>query len=303
MANRQQVKQKGGWMVWLLIALIIVAGLVIPSPGEKSAATVVSLQIAWLVVALLMLVTMAVIGVSLGKGISSILIDPERNMMSLSRLQIVLWTLVILSAFVTVGLARVRYSLSDATPAVEEPLAIQLPQLVWALMGVSITSAVGSPLLKAAKAQRTEAQEQQQEQEVTIRKQQGEPAQAATYHNALEKRTRYDAEAQKTYQNTGALVKKNSWEMAKFSDVFMGEEVTNFMYVDVVKVQNFFFTVVAVVVYTMALASEIAKGAALTATFGFPDPMPGLVAMISISHAGYLTDKAFTHATPEKPGK
>jgi len=45
----------------------------------------------------------------------------------------------------------------------------------------------------------------------------------------------------------------------------------------------------------MSTAGSIAK------FFMFPDLPSGLVAIISISHTGYLTDKAFTHSTPTTP--
>jgi hypothetical protein len=81
----------------------------------------------------------------------------------------------------------------------------------------------------------------------------------------------------------------------------MGEEVSNFMYVDIPKVQNFFFTIVAVIAYVVALAVAMSTTKSIPAFFAFPDLPAGLIAVISISHGGYLTDKAFTHTTPTAP--
>jgi hypothetical protein len=81
----------------------------------------------------------------------------------------------------------------------------------------------------------------------------------------------------------------------------MGEEVGTFMYVDIAKVQNFFFTIVAVVAYSVALAAAMSAAAGISKFFAFPDLPAGLIAIISISHGGYLTDKAFTHTTPDVP--
>jgi hypothetical protein len=320
-ANQQNDKQKPGMGILVFLALIIVAGLLLPGVlgslvkdrnGEPSPGA--GLALTWLVVAIFMLFIIGSIGISLNKGRGGVLIDPATNMMSLSRLQIVLWTWVVLSAFVTVALARVGDSISNSAgycnPAqgqqegevtCADPLGVQLPPLLWTLMGISVTSAVASPLLKAGKAQRTEGDDQRRMREASKRKSRGEPDELATYRDALKNRTRDDPELARDLRNEGVLVKKSHWTLAKFSDVFMGEEVTNFMYVDVAKVQNLFFTVIAVTAYTVALAVEMSISGSIAGFFLFPDLPAGLMAVISISHGGYLTDKAFPHSTPETP--
>ena len=95
----------------------------------------------------------------------------------------------------------------------------------------------------------------------------------------------------------GALLRKDSWRKASFSDLFTGDEVATFGYVDVAKVQNFFFTVVAAVAYTVALVSALSSQP-VAQVWAFPDPTSGLVALIGISHAGYLADHAVVHSTP-----
>jgi hypothetical protein len=317
----QNDKQKPGIGILVFLALIIAAALILPGVlgslvkdqnGDPSPGA--GLALTWLVVAVLMIFVIGSIGVSLNKGRGGVLIDPATNMMSLSRLQIVLWTWVVLSAFVTVALARVGDSISnpgnycDSAPgqqgaeiACAAPLGVQLPPLLWALMGISVTSAVASPLLKAGKAQRTEGDDQRRTREASKRKRRGDPVELATYRDALKNRTRDDPGLASDLKNEGVLVKKSHWTLAKFSDVFMGEEVTNFMYVDVAKVQNLFFTVVAVAAYTVALAVEMSLSGSIADFFLFPDLPAGLMAVISISHGGYLTDKAFPHSTPETP--
>lgn len=307
-------RQGSGWSVLFPLALIIALGLVLPpwlgilvkSPGGGLALT-------WLVIAILMLSIIAIVGVSLGKGPMGILID-NRNMMSLSRLQIVVWTMVVLSAFVTVALARVNDSGVNPdgyVPAVEEsaegqakqqperadPLGIRLPPLLWVLMGISVTSAVASPLLTAAKAQRTSEEDFRR----GVRGPTDKIPTTPTYRGAFENAKSAIPQDERVSENEGAVVKKASWTDAKFSDVFMGEEATNFMYVDVGKVQSFFFTMVAVVAYTVALAAAMSTAASIADFFAFPELPAGLIAVISISHGGYLTDTAFTHTTPAVP--
>ncbi len=311
--NQENVRQLWGWGILPLVALIIGGGFLLPRwlgnlikhPGGGMALT-------WLVIAILMLIMMAIIGESLNKGLLGILID-SRNMMSLSRLQIVVWTVLILSAFVTVTLARVSDSRfnpdgyacppaetaqgeTGSEPECADPLGVQLPALLWTLMGISVTSAVASPLLKTAKARRTEEDDRKQTRAANSRE---EPDGAATYGNVLKKTKRGDPRAAKEpVENQGALVRKTSWRDARLSDIFMGEEVSNFMYVDVAKVQNFFFTMIAIVAYAVALAVAMSAASSLAAFFAFPNLPSSLIAVIGISHGGYLTDKAFTHSVP-----
>lgn len=303
--------------ILLLLIIAIAAAWLLPKPlGGLVHSAGGGLALTWLIVALLMLFILILIGESLGKGAGGVLIDPARNMMSLSRLQVVLWTWVILSALLTVAVARVGDSIGNPAgytcppasageePSCADPLGIQLPTLVWALLGISITSAVGSPLLKANKAQRTTEEDRQRLRAARLRSQrEGQTEEAASYAQALQNRIAENPELQDRVENTGALVRKTSWTLARFSDVFSGEEVSNFMYVDIAKVQNFFFTIVAVIAYTVALVAAMLQAGSIAAFFAFPDPGPGLMALISISHAGYLTDKAFPHSTPETPAE
>ncbi len=168
----------------------------------------------------------------------------ERNKVSLSRLQMLLWTVVVLSAYLAAALARVA---AGTTP---DPLAIAVPDTLWMLLGISMTSLVGSPLIKGAKVERGA----------------GEAAANPIKRNA-------------------------SSGDARWSDLFKGEETNNFSYLDIAKVQMFFFTLVLVFAYTLLIARAMAGGSFTE----FPDLAPGMVALLGISHAGYLTNKAIPH--------
>ena len=149
MDNDKDNSQPPLWLMAACVALMIPTGLLLPQG--------IGLGLTWLVIAILMLLAIGIAGLSLGKGWTGVLVDPKMNTMSLSRFQIMLWTWVILSSFVTLALARIwdsrthpdRYK-PRPQPSVGEveyadPLDIQLPPLLWALMGISLTSAVGSP--------------------------------------------------------------------------------------------------------------------------------------------------------------
>lgn len=317
--NDQQpvVKQGWGWGVLIPIAAIVVIGIWLPV-GPQGIKAGVRMALSWTAIGILMFVILALIGNAVNKGPFGVLID-NRNMMSLSRLQIILWTVVILSAFVSTMLARVSDSrihpedyqcktitneegVEVSEPGCAEPLDIQVPAMLWTLMGISLASAVGSPLLKNFKAQRTADEDRQRKKmaERTSMTLGGEEVPPVTFDNRLDQVATSMGVEEKP-QNEGAVVKKANWLEARFSDIFMGEEVANFMYVDIAKVQNFLFSVFAVVSYAVAVGIAMAGAASIAEFIALPEMPEGLVAVIGISHGGYLTDKAFTHTTPTEP--
>ncbi len=69
----------------------------------------------------------------------------EQYRMSLSRLQMFLWTIVILSAFFAAVLANVN------AEHYENAVNIAIPKEIWIAMGISVTSLIGSPLILSQK--------------------------------------------------------------------------------------------------------------------------------------------------------
>jgi hypothetical protein len=120
----------------LIIVLIAVVGVATP---------IVHLNelVCWVIIVALFLGFLFVVGDGITGRRQGLLID-ERNKMSLSRLQLVLWTLVILSGLLTIALTNIGQNSST-------PLAINIPPQIWVLMGISTTSLIGSPLLKSNK--------------------------------------------------------------------------------------------------------------------------------------------------------
>ena len=82
-------------------------------------------------------ILLGLIGAMIKRHPLGILIDP-RNKLSLSRLQVVLWTLLILSAFSGIAL--------------QEGKAIYMAPELWALMAISTGSAAGAIIIKSTKA-------------------------------------------------------------------------------------------------------------------------------------------------------
>jgi hypothetical protein len=122
-----------------LLALVVASalfGLLIPTT---------QVLLAWLLTlgALLLFAMLAGHGVT-GRFWLGWLIN-EQHRVSLSRLQMALWTVVVLSAFLTTALFNIRGGHASAA------LDIAIPEEVWIAMGISTTSLVGSPLILSQK--------------------------------------------------------------------------------------------------------------------------------------------------------
>jgi cell division protein FtsL len=125
-----------GAVVGLLVA-IAAAGVALPwaagGGGDYAAARLV----AWLADLALLGALAVVIGHGLTGLARGIFVD-ERNKLSLSRVQLFLWTVLVLSAYLSAALA-------NAGLGAAEPLAVTVPEPLWLAMGVSTTSLVASP--------------------------------------------------------------------------------------------------------------------------------------------------------------
>lgn len=214
----------------------------------------------WAVVFLSMLVFVMVLGDAKGR-IGGILIS-ERNVMSLSRFQLIAWTLLICSAFITVALARVFAN-------VPNPLAIQLPPELWQLLGISGVSSIGSALILQNKANKQPAPDEVQKAATAVKE---DPTQVAQDARGL------------NYANPDA-------KDAHFTDMFEGDELANTAFIDIGKVQMFFFTLITLIAYGAAIAMQMSHTNAIAQFATFPKLADGLVALLGISHATYLGTK------------
>lgn len=179
-----------------------------------------------------------------------VLID-DRNKVSLSRFQMVIWTMLIMSAIAVIFVWRATDNAATST-------AITLdPQLI-ALMGISTTSLVGSPFIK---------------------KRQG--GVKLTVLNAA------------GGARAGELVHNDDFSHASWADMFMGEKSDDHTILDLGKVQMFLFTILLVVTYGYAIYELLAQP---TVPDTLPDVGDMMVALLGISHGGYLINKAIPPA-------
>jgi hypothetical protein len=238
--------------ILVLIAIAVGAGLKLPALG------------AFVVVLAALSLIMFVLGRAIVHQPLGILIN-EQNVMSLARLQMAVWTLAILGAYFTFALVRMK----AGSPADQNPLDVAIDWHLLALMGISTTSFAGASLIGAAK------QDKEPDDGVVEK----------TAGDSGETKDAVDSNRQ------GILYANGSKSDALLTDLFQGDELGNATHLDLGKVQMFYFTVIAVVVF-LIMAAKSLHGGDLSKLPVLPD---GLVAILGISHAGYLAGKGVDH--------
>lgn len=249
---------------WTALILILLTASMLP------AAWFLSSGWNFLVVMMLMLLSMITLGQNISGRPAGILIN-ERKLMGLARFQMVLWTIIILSAYLTAAITRIK------SGGIGDALGITLDKSLWGLMGISTASLIGSPLIQTSKKAEEPKDQAVKKAENDLK----EP----------------EAEIKKNSQ--GVLYCNGEIKDASLSDMFEGDEVGDTAFVNVAKVQMFFFTVVAALSYGLDLFKWIGGPDFVKNSGAFPLLSGGLIAILGISHAGFLANKATTH-TPTK---
>jgi hypothetical protein len=263
------------WNRWSEFILTIVIFGAIVSIARSPA---VALQNAWVWALLLLIAFVLVVGKWRTRNYLGALIN-NRNLMSLSRFQMIAWTVVVLSGFVVLAMFRIKRGISD-------PLNFEVDRSLWAAMGISLASLVGTPFL-------------------LNQKKDDDPTPQAVIKTA-EAVNDKDLNANRQ----GTLYANSSPDDARFADVFEGDEVGNTAYVDVAKLQMFVLTIVLVVAYATSLwhrfwdiADAVTNSRQIANLIGgLPVLSPTQVTLLLISHAGYLTSKTVAHTATEKQG-
>jgi hypothetical protein len=186
----------------------------------------------------------------------------DRNRMSLSRFQTILWTVIFISAFFTIILINVTMVPSEAVPVWNcsaatnctaanctaggdscfDPFAISIDPKLWALLGISITSLVGAPLIDGNKERRDPKGARHPD---GSRKTKDEEVKEIPAVKRAQEITGIDAITIWEYAK-GILYANPTPYQARFTDMFEGDELENVGYISVAKVQMFFFTVIVV---------------------------------------------------------
>lgn len=252
-----------GWHTFLMLALLLGISFLARCLSENP------LKI-WSVFILGFVAFLAIAGKGIVGCWTGALID-DRNVISLSRFQMVAWTILILSALGAAVLWNVQHgTLSDTNKTSclansKQGCFPSLPEMLWLLMGISTASLVGSPLiLNAKKTQESNIETDRTFELLTP---------AANFNRQLA---------------TNAEPSEARW-----SDLFTGEERGNCARLDFSRLQMFFFTLVSLLTYGVSIADSLSKTMQSAAFFEtLPGLSEGLLALIGISHTGYLAAKA-----------
>jgi hypothetical protein len=254
--------QRGGTAI--VLALIVAAIYLVGSSAKLSAAS------AWVLTFGLLTALCLYLGWAISQRPLGILVG-SRNLMSLSRFQMVAWSVVVLSAFLTIAFRRIFAGVTN-------PLDIAMDEHLLALLGISTASLVGTPLILQGKAAKDTSNAAVQKTAAAL----NEPA----------------ADVQKNRE--GNLYANSTIQDARVTDMFEGDEVGNTAYLDIAKVQMFLFTMVAIVAYCSQIYHAFGQvgashEAATIATLSMPVLSQGLIVLLGISHAGYLGSKTADH--------
>lgn len=258
--------------ICLLVLAIFVASPLLVLVGRPGAHQVdVWRLVAWIAALIAFLGLLALAGARLRGHWSGLLID-RRNRYSLSRLQIVAWTVL---AVPSLWIALCNNALRSADVA-----AIPVLQLEWtlvALMGISLGSMVAAPVALSVKTG------------------------AAAMPADMEKGQALAAERQNvdaaSISAEGKLLIKETPDDARLSDLLLGEEVGNAGAIDIARLQMLAITVVVWLVYCVTLLRDMLSDTPLVPKFPTFDDT--LLALLLVSHAGYLTGKVVPN-TPQR---
>jgi hypothetical protein len=255
--------EKPKWTDWhtisllLILVALVLLGLLVPSQNRLWS---------WLGI----LIFLALFAAIAGHGITGLwrgfLID-ERNKISLSRLQMALWTILVLSGFLTAAL-------SNLAAGHFSPLSIAIPGELWLLLGISTTSLVGSPLILRTKMEK-EPKEEERKRTFALKEKQGIDV--------------------SKLDNSGLILMNKRPEDSSIGDLFSGEETGNAAHLDLGKIQMFYFTLILVIAYAVTLGALWAGN--VGRIIALPTLDSGMVALLGISHAGYLIHKAIPHSS------
>jgi hypothetical protein len=180
-------------------------------------------QISWAFSGVVLVVSAALIGLAAKKGLTGILID-DRGRYSLNRLQLVMWTLLVISTFLGLFFSS-GYTVT------------KIPPTLLALMGISVGSAATAGAVKSGKDQNPQAR---------VAKAGLLPPHPAVVAAAVA---------------AGVAPPQPQVFPAKLSQVFLEEEGAQIdKVVDVTKFQNFFFTLALGIVYIVTVANMTQPG-------------------------------------------
>ncbi len=241
---------------WMLLAAFAFCVLVIALTNYFQIAA--HPRVAFFVTLAALALAMAVSGMAVNGRPAGIVID-NRNRVSLSKFQATLWTLLVITALVTVASHNLA---ADPTGA---PLSFDIPAELLAAMGISAASLVATPLALSLKT--------------------GTVATADDLQNALGKMEPGQLNP------AGKVFGRADAAKAEWADMLRGEEVGNAFSTDLSKVQQLFISLLLVGIYGMAVLFRLDEAGQVA----LPPLQEKFVWLLAVSHASYISYKAAPH--------
>lgn len=300
MSTNVQTHTKNRWqwfhsasIVLIVLVIILIASSFFQWPLTKS--NPASTLVTWWIMMILLALFVFIVGHGItGKPLGA-LID-EQDKMSLARLQLVVWTIVILSAWLTAVLWNILINKYN-------PLMIGIPQQVWLLLGISTATLVGTTLVLNPKKNKPSNSDELNLQLYTKSLQMNDKdlADRLVGTRILGKSDVVDNMNRKVLDKLGLvkigqLIANKSPAQANLGNLFQGDEVGNFVELDMGKLQLFFFTLILVLTYAIALGSMFASTNVMNGITTFPALDDSMVALLGISHAGNLINQGISHS-------
>ncbi|MDM4769053.1 hypothetical protein [Solimonas sp. SE-A11] len=222
----------------------------------------------WLVSLVLMSLSLGAIGWAAHKRWDGVLIDRD-NRISLSRLQLIVWTLLLLSALQAVGIFNIPACL---TGDMRGPVDVRIPSEIWVLLGLGSFTAVAAPTIK--------------------QRYRSHSLQHGTLADAIAVHVKTGLRLQTQGSFDGRVYRNATPADARWLNLVMGD-YEGAAYIDISKVQHLVLTLLLVLIYALALNQLLDKPLPYREAISqFPEISSGFLSLLGISHAAYLADKS-----------
>jgi hypothetical protein len=262
----------------ILLALAALVGLNVWAPEDYAWAV-------YLATIASALGLIAAFGVAAKSKLAGVFID-DRNRISLSKLQQGLWSIAVLCSVLTIASYRLRYGYpelsAEAYPWLYDDgalragvsaadigaLTFHIPEELFYAVGLSLGSMVLTPLILRPKGARLPSDEDIIQAETTT------------------------VDRPRNLRAFGLVHARANPSGARWSDVVKGDEVSNAGHYDLSKLQQLGITLLLIGVYVASVVAALRVSDVLNS---LPALDLGLVTLMAVSHAGYLSYKAAPH--------
>lgn len=209
------------------------------------------------------------------------LIDGSKGRMSLSALQVSLWTIVVLAAYFNAFLVNLARN-------VDSPLSVTIPADLLIAMGISVSALAGSGIVQNVKV----AQDSGIAPGASAAGLASPPIEAVRFAQVTSTLQGRAAGAAPQVDGTKKILRISDNSAASWRDLFEGEGPLTATSLDLGKVQMFFFTVVLVLGYAITVGNVYGGTIPADGVTALPQLDQAFVGLLAISQLGFLITKA-----------